>query len=194
MHAIEGMMLVLMLLLGMFTLWYANAATNDSGQIAALQRQVAGLSAAGGLAPGLLLPMNQTATVRQIIETWYMSPEAKQDRFEPAFPVVNQGDTVVLTLVNNDTVGHDLVIGAPYNIMVNATVPGLVNDLTGQTFRTNATNNSPGVVLRGFPGNVSATYTFTAKFAGVFGFVCTYHAQVGMIGYLTVLPNKAYRS
>jgi plastocyanin len=106
--------------------------------------------------------------------------------------VVDQGDIVKLTLIDNDTVAHDLVIGHPYDITVNATVPGLINDLSGQVFTTNATNNSPGVVVRGTPGNVSATYAFVARFAGTYEFVCTYHAQVGMIGYLVVLPNQAY--
>ena len=148
---------------------------------------------ATGAPAGATLPlMNQTTTVRQIWETWYKSASAAQDRFEPAFPVVNQGDTIQITLIDNDTVAHNLVIGPPYNIALNATVPGLVNDLTGETFTTNATNNSPGVVVSGKPGNVTATYTFVAKYAGVFEFVCTYHAQVGMIGYLTVLPNAAY--
>jgi plastocyanin len=107
--------------------------------------------------------MNQTTTIRAILMTWYLSPQAHQDRFDP-----------------------------PYNIVVNATVPGLINDLTGQNFTTNATNNSPGVVVTGSVGKVSATYSFVAKYAGVFEFVCTYHAQVGMIGYLVVLPNAAY--
>ena len=124
--------------------------------------------------------------------TWYLSSSAHQDRFDPAFPVVNQGDTVQLTLIDNDTVAHDFVIGPPYNIVVNATVPGLVNDLTQQVFKINATNNSPGVVVSGMPGNVSASYSFTAKYAGVYEFVCTYHAEIGMIGYLVVLPNEAY--
>lgn len=136
--------------------------------------------------------MNQTTTVREIVMTWYKSPQAHQDRFDPSFPVVNQGDTVQLTLIDNDTVAHDLVIGSPYSIVVNATVPGLINDLTGQAFTTSAKNNSPGVVVTGKPGNVSATYSFVAKYAGVYEFVCTYHAQVGMIGYLVVLPNAAY--
>jgi plastocyanin len=136
--------------------------------------------------------MNQTTTIRAILMTWYLSPQAHQDRFDPSFPVVNQGDIIQLTLIDNDTVGHDLVIGPPYNIVVNATVPGLINDLTGQNFTTNATNNSPGVVVTGSVGKVSATYSFVAKYAGVFEFVCTYHAQVGMIGYLVVLPNAAY--
>jgi plastocyanin len=64
--------------------------------------------------------------------------------------------------------------------------------LTKQTFNTSATNNSPGAKISGTPGNVSAAYTFVAKYAGVFEFVCTYHAAVGMIGYLVVLPNAAY--
>ena len=69
-----------------------------------------------------------------------------------------------------------------------------MNDNTGQTFTTPATNNSPGVVVTGSPGNVSAAYSFVAKFSGIYEFVCTYHAQVGMIGYLVVLPNAGYTS
>lgn len=136
--------------------------------------------------------MNQTTTVRQIWETWYLSPSAHQDRFEPAFITVNQGDTVQMTLIDNDTVAHDLAIGPPYNIMINATVPGLINDMTQQNFTTAATNNSPGVVVKGTPGAVQATYSFVAKYPGIYEFVCTYHADVGMIGYLTVLPNAGY--
>ena len=47
-------------------------------------------------------------------------------------------------------------------------------------------------MVTGKPGNVTATYSFVAKYAGIYEFVCTYHAQVGMIGYLVVLPNQAY--
>ena len=39
--------------------------------------------------------MNQTNTIRQIAETWYKTPQAAQDRFDPATIVVNQGDTIV---------------------------------------------------------------------------------------------------
>jgi plastocyanin len=53
-------------------------------------------------------------------------------------------------------------------------------------------NNSPGANVQGKVGNVSATYSFVAKYAGIFEFVCTYHAEIGMIGYLTVLPDSAY--
>lgn len=198
---VEGLMVALLLVFGTLTLAYVSATMANAQEINNLQSQVAGAGGGGSrtitttatsVASGGALPvMNQTTTVRQIWFQWYET-QSGQDRFEPAFPVVNQGDTIALTLIDNDTVAHNMVIGPPYTIVVNATVPGLVNDLTGAVFTTNATNNSPGVVVSGAPGNVSATYTFVAKYSGVFEFVCTYHAMVGMIGYLTVLPNAAY--
>ena len=158
-----------------------------------LQQLQAQLNAERGLDYNGSVPaVNQAPTIRTITETWFLSPSAHQDRFDPSFLVVNQGDTVRLTLIDNDTVAHDFVIGPPYDIIVNATVAGLVNDLTQQVFSTPAANNSPGVVVKGTPGNVSATYSFVASHAGTFEFVCTYHAGVGMIGYLVVLPNLAY--
>ena len=129
---------------------------------------------------------NQTGVTRQITIEW-METQSGQDRFYPDFIIVNQGDTVHLTFINNDTVMHDFVIGPPYNIMVNASVPGLRNDLTQQLVTQPALHNSPGVMVSGTPGNVSATYSFVAKYAGIFEYVCTYHIQVGMIGYLVVL-------
>jgi len=136
------------------------------------------------------LTQNRTGVTRNIIVEW-TETQSKQDRFYPDFIIVNQWDTVQLTLINNDTVAHDFVIGAPYNIMVNATVPGLYDDLTGQEFTTPATGNSPSVNVSGTPGNVSATYSFVAKYAGIFEYVCSYHTEVGMIGYLVVLSNTS---
>lgn len=135
-------------------------------------------------------PQNQTSATRDIIVEW-MKTQTGQDRFYPDFIIVNQWDTVNLTFINNDTVAHDFVIGAPYNIMLNATVPGLYNDLTRQEFTTPPTNNSPGVQVSGTPGNVSASYSFVAKYAGIFEYVCTYHIPVGMIGYLVVLSSSS---
>ena len=108
--------------------------------------------------------------------------------------MVNQGDTVKLTFINNDTVIHNFVIGAPYSVDVNASVPGLYNDLTGAKVTGPATNNSPGVVVTGRPGSVTARYSFVAQYAGIYEFVCTYHVTVGMFGYLVVLPNAAYQA
>ncbi len=190
-------LVIVVLALAAVTVTYvtSNQGTSDqlslqSQQISSLQSQVqklAGKVAGGG---NVSLPvMDQPPTIRTITETWYLSSSAHQDRFDPSFIVVNQGDTVRLTLIDNDTVAHDFVIGPPYRILVNATVPGLINDLTGETFTTPAANNSPGVVVKGTPGNVSATYAFVVSHPGIFEFVCTYHASVGMIGYLVVLPN-----
>jgi len=139
---------------------------------------------------GYALTQNETGMTRNIIVEW-MKTQSGQDRFYPDFIIVNQWDIVNLTFINNDTVAHDLIIGAPYNIAVNATVPGLYNDVTGAKFTTPATGNSPGVMVFGTPGNVSATYSFVAKFAGIFEYVCSYHTQVGMIGYLVVLSNSS---
>ena len=198
-------LIILVLGLGVVSVVYVTStqASNDqlsthNQQISALKSELQQLASEFSLGKGtsginLSLPvMNQTPTVRTVVETWYLSSSSHQDRFDPAFIIVNQGDTVDLTLIDNDTVAHDFVIGPPYSIIVNATVPGLIDDLSGQTFTTPARNNSPGVVVTGTPGNVTAEYKFAAKFSGIYEFVCTYHAQVGMIGYLVVLPNSAY--
>jgi len=200
---VEGALVALVLIFGTMAFAFLSAVRTNSAEISSLQSQIAGTTTAAGTTTTIVksggainetaLPvMNQTNTIRQIRETWYLSPAAAQDRFDPSSIVVNQGDTIDLTLIDNDTVAHDLVLGPPYNIIVNATVPGLVNDITHQTFTTPAKNNSPGVTVVGTPGNVSATYSFLAKYAGIFEFVCTYHAEIGMIGYLTVLPDSAY--
>jgi plastocyanin len=139
--------------------------------------------------PNVSAQTTQTSTTRNVIIDWTKTLSG-QDRFYPDFIIVNQGDTVALTFINNDTVVHDFVIGPPYNIVVNASVPGLYDDVTHQLITTPATRNSPGVVVSGTPGNVSATYSFVAKYSGIFEYVCTYHIPVGMIGYMVVLaPN-----
>ena len=197
-------MVLLLVALGAVAVVYISASQSTADQVSSQSQQISSLQSAiqrvssqlahgGSSGVNQTLPvMNQAPTIRTIKETWYLSPSAHQDRFDPAFIIVNQGDTVHLTLVDNDTVAHDFVIGPPYNVIVNATVPGLVNDLTGQRFTTPAKNNSPGVVVSGTPGNVSADYSFVARYSGIYEFVCTYHAAVGMIGYLVVLPNSAY--
>ena len=140
------------------------------------------------------LVVNQTPVTRYITLTWELSPEALQDRFTPFNIVVAQGDTVHITFIVNDSVAHTFTIGAPYNYQMNVSAPGLVNDLTGKTFTQPADHNSPGVVVTGTPGNLTGTGSFVAKYAGVFEYYCVYHVQVGMFGYLTVLPNAAYNS
>lgn len=186
---------ILILALAVVTIVYVDTSQGNSDQISSIQSIVQNLTRSSSTvsSSSVELPvMNQPPTVRTVRETWYLSPSAHQDRFNPDFIVVNQGDMVHLTLIDNDTVAHNFVVGPPYNILVNATVPGLINDLTKQVFKTNATNDSPGVLVKGTPGNVSATYSFVAAYAGIYEFVCTYHVEVGMFGYLVVLPNAAY--
>ena len=196
---VEGALVGLVLIFGTMAVAFLSAVRSNSAELTSLESQISSTTAtattSGGSNGGAGLPvMNQTNTIRQIRMTWYLSPAAHQDRFDPSTIVVNQGDTVNLILIDNDTVAHDFVVGPPYNIVVNATVPGLVNDITGQTFTTQAKNNSPGVIVKGTPGNVSATFSFVAKYPGIYEYVCTYHAEIGMIGYMTVLPDSAYGS
>lgn len=140
------------------------------------------------------LSVNQKPVTHYITLTWELSPQAVQDRFTPFNIVVAQGDMVHITFIVNDSVAHTFTIGAPYNFQINVSAPKLVNDLTGQTFTQNATNNSPGVVISGTPGNLTGVGSFVAKYVGVFEYYCVYHVQVGMFGYLTVLPNAAYNA
>ena len=191
---------LLVLALGVVSAVYvtSNQSSNDqlssqNQRISAFQAELQNLAkelsvGAGTAGANLTLPvMNQAPTIRTVRETWYLSPSAHQDRFDPSFIIVNQGDTVRLTLIDNDTVAHDFVVGPPNNIIVNATVPGLVNDLTGQMFTTPARGNSAGCcglgepVISGDKGNVSATFSFVAEWSGIFEFVCTYHAEVGIV-------------
>ena len=146
----------------------------------------------GGSSPNTNLVIDQQPVTRYITLTWELSPEALQDRFTPFNIVVAQGDTVHITFIVNDSVAHTFTIGSPYDYNMNVSAPGLYNDLTGNEFKINATNNSPGVVISGTPGNLTGTGSFVAKYAGVFEYYCVYHVQIGMFGYLTVLPNAAY--
>lgn len=138
--------------------------------------------------------LNQKPANRYITVTWEKSPQAEQDRFTPANIVVAQGDTVHITFIVNDTSGHTFTIGTPYDFQINATIPGFTNDLTGQTFTTPSTDNSPGVSVSGTVGNVTGSGSFVAKYVGVYEYFCVYHVQIGMFGYLTVLPNAGYNS
>jgi plastocyanin len=140
------------------------------------------------------LSVSQTPRPVYMTLTWEKAPQALQDRFTPANIVVAQGDTVHVTFIVNDSSAHTFTLGSPYNFQINVTVPGLTDDLTGNTFTTSATNNSPGVAIRGTIGNLTGTGSFVAKYAGIYEFFCFYHVQIGMFGYLTVMPNSQYNA
>ncbi len=163
-------------------------AQNSSWQerVNSLEREVVALNSTLGN-----YVVNQLPIVRDVTLTW-TKDLSLQDRFFGGPIVVNQGDTVRITFISNDMVTHTFTLGPPYNFQVNASLPGLVNDLTLKKFTTPALNNSPGVVVRGSPGNVSATGSFVAKYVGLYSYVCIYHVNIGMVGFLVVLPNLAY--
>jgi plastocyanin len=139
--------------------------------------------------------MDQAPQVRNFKVEWTNILNSRQDRFFVPTIVVNQGDTVKITFISNDTDAHTFTVELPYNFQINATVPGSLDYLKNETaFTTNATNNSPGVKVLGTPGNVTAIGSFVAKYSGIFEYFCIYHVSLGMFGYLIVLPNEAYNS
>jgi plastocyanin len=138
--------------------------------------------------------VNEAPVNHYITVTWEKSPQALQDRFTPFNIIVAQGDIIHITFITNDSAGHTFTISSPYNFQINDTVKGQTNDLTGKIFTTNSTSDSLGVAIRGSVGNVTGTGSFVAKYAGIFEYFCVYHVQLGMFGYLVVLPNAAYAS
>ena len=167
-----------------------NVLTSLQSQLNDLQSQVNTLQASQWNLP----LVNQTPAVRNVLVEWAMF-QAGQDRFYPSSIIVNQGDTVKLTFISNDTDAHTLTIGSPYNFQINDSVPGTQNYLLNeQNITTPSTNNSPGVNVTGTPGNITGTGTFVAKYPGIYEYFCVYHVQLGMFGYLIVLPNAAYNA
>jgi len=167
-----------------------------SSEIQTLQSEVNQLSHNDTLLSSKLssLPeVDQAPQTRNIRVEWSNTESAGQDRFFESTIVVNQGDNVSITFIANDTDAHTFTLESPYDFQINGTVPGTLDYLKNETpFTTLATNNSPGVRVYGTPGNVTATGSFIAKYAGIFEYFCIYHVALGMFGYLVVLPNEAY--
>ncbi|QQG48875.1 MAG: cupredoxin domain-containing protein [archaeon] len=171
----------------------------QNSRINALQAQVQRLTLQQAALNGTLknlakaLPsVDQPPTLRVITVEWaeFLS---EQDRFFTNFIIVNQGDTVDLTYISNDTASHTFTIDAPYDFQINGSIAGTVNDVTGKVFNdTFPKNNSPGVTVGGTSGNVTGHGSFVAKHSGIYLYYCIYHIHLGMFGYLVVLPNSAY--
>ena len=202
-------MIVMAIALSAVAIVYVNSAQGNqdqlnsaSTQIQALKSQLQQLSAeqrslnASVKALGGTLPVvNQHPTVRVITVEWaeFLS---QQDRFFTNFIIVNQGDMVDVTFISNDTASHTFTLDSPYSFQINGSIPGTVDDPTGQVFTTQPTNNSPGVSCspESTPGNVTCSGSFLAQYPGIYEYYCVYHIHLGMFGYLVVLPNAAYSS
>ena len=201
MSSTEAIGVALVLVLALAAIGYFDSLPNGSNssllsEIQTLQSEVGQLSHNESLLSSKLssLPeVTQAPQTRNIRVEWSNTESAGQDRFFESTIVVNQGDNVSITFIANDTDAHTFTLESPYNFQINGTVPGTLDYLKNETpFTTPATNNSPGVRVYGTPGNVTATGSFIAKYAGIFEYFCIYHVALGMFGYLIVLPNAAY--
>src|SRR2546427_251431 len=107
--------------------------SSQEEKINSLEREIVTLNSTLGK-----YAVNQLPIVRDVTLTW-TKDLSLQDRFFGGPIVVNQGDTVRITFISNDTVAHTFTLGPPYDFQINASLPGLVNDLTLKTFATPAT-------------------------------------------------------
>jgi plastocyanin len=183
----------------------------SNAQINNLQSEVSSLQSAQGKLPTNLPVVNQTAATRNILLQWEQFPrDISQDRFFPDFITVNQGDTLQITFVQNDTGdGHTFTITLPTNdpgctggceYQLNLSQAGLHNFITNGFFSGPATGCMVGgqtvscssLNVAGAIGNMSGHISFTPTVPGVYRFFCYYHQGIGMFGWLVVLPNARY--
>jgi len=194
---------VLALILGIASLGYA----------VYLQTQVSSAQSAASSLPKI----NQIVQTRNVTEDWVNKYNSGLDRFAPEYIVINQGDTVNLSFISNDTEAHTYTVQLPTGIFqLNDSIKGQTNFLTGATFAGNATgcqrdsivvscNLAPYSRCVDASGATVACNTlsvdhamvftsgsFTVKVAGTYLFYCVYHKAKGMFGYLIVLPNAGF--
>ena len=173
----------------------------SSNQVNVLQSQVGQLQQQMSNLP----VVDQIPTTRIILLSWSNTNNAGQDRFNPNVITINQGDSVFVTFEDNDTDGHTFEVLLPTGLFVlNNTLAGETNHLTGANFTGNATGCM--VNGQGVPCNTSGScapdlsacnVTSSGSFGpvtvpGVYRFFCLYHQALGMYGFLIVLPNRGY--
>jgi len=183
-------------------------------QISNLQSEVSSLQSAQGKIPTGLSLVNQTVATRNIVLQWEQFPrDISQDRFFPDFITVNQGDTLHITFIQNDTGdAHTFTITVPTNAtgcsagceyQINESQPGLHDFTRSEANITTAADNcmvGGATVLcsllqvKGPIGNMSGHISFTVTAPGIYRFFCYYHQSIGMFGWLVVLPNARYKS
>jgi plastocyanin len=183
----------------------------SNAQINNLQSEVSSLQSAQGRLPTNLPLVNQTVSNRNITLQWEQFPrDITQDRFFPDFIIVNQGDTVNLLFLQNDTGdGHTFTMVIPTTApgcsggceyQMNLSQAGLHNFLLNTFFSGPATGCISGgatvpcsqMGVRGAIGNMSGRMQFTVSVPGVYRFFCYYHQGLGMFGWLVVMPNARF--
>jgi hypothetical protein len=204
--------------------------------------------------PSQIAAVDQTPTTRIITMEWEATLPSLQDRWFPQDIIINEGDTIVLTLIVNDTDGaHTFTIIAPTGpnganqlTQINMSTTGqwmyhppfeanpwngiedtgspVGCDIMGQNVTCNHSYNLPdgtctttsctiagGCSINSGPlgpctgswmlnknqteiAEIQTQVTlgpFTAP--GIYRYFCTYHQEIGMIGWLTVQSNEAYQ-
>ncbi len=140
--------------------------------------------------------VNQPPVLRSLIVEWTMYASG-QDKFVPDLIAINQGDTVNLVFISNDTDAHTFSISLPTGFFqINASGPGFTNSRTGKNFTTPATGcfsngNAVACNTKGTVGSLVATGTFTVNEPGICEFTCVYHPP--MFGFLLVVPNAGFK-
>jgi plastocyanin len=174
----------------------------SSDQLTALQGQVNQMQQQVNSLPSV----NQKPTKRIILLDWMNTGNSGQDRFIPNVITVNQGDTLNITFIDNDTDGHTFEILLPQGLYVlNNSLTGQINHLTKGLFTGPATGckiagtvvpcNTFGACTANITAcNVTSNVSFEVTQPGVYRFFCLYHQALGMFGFLVVLPNKAYNA
>jgi plastocyanin len=193
------------LAIGAFAFAYLGAST----QVGSLQSEVSSLKSAQGRIPTNLPLVNQSVQSRNITIQWELF-SVTQDRFFPDFFVVNQGDTIHVTFIDNDTGdSHTLTFaaipttGCPGTLceyQANASAKGLNNFISHQKFTTGPLNcveagaaTPCSQMVSGPKGNMTAHMQFTLTRPGIYRYFCFYHQSIGMFGFMVVLPNAGYK-
>jgi plastocyanin len=182
------------------------------GYAAYLQTQVSSAQSAASSIPKI----NQTVKTWNITMEWTNMVSSGQDRFNPEFLTIAQGDTVRMTFLSNDTAdGHTFTIQLPTGIFqLNDSLLGQENFLTKAKFTTPANGcqsngnpiacNTTGRCVNGTGATVAcddvsaagaliqSTGSFTVTQPGRYRYYCVYHDHLGMQGFLIVLPNAGF--
>jgi len=144
---------------------------------------------------------------------WFLSNQTGQDRFYPSDITVIQGDNITIIFNTNDTTdahtftsGDFITPGTPgYNLNFTGKPDGC-QDNNGSTVACNTQKQDDtangGTGPTGACNNYASTpppcnlwsigYLGVVNTPGVYEFHCFYHQKGGMVGYITVLPNKGF--
>jgi plastocyanin len=166
------------------------------------------------------LSVNVAPSNKVLRVDWFNDRATAQDRFFPEFITVAQGDNVTIIFITNDTGdAHTFTIGLAFRnlpgsaqFVLNNSAAGLssgpfivpqetftggpgssCSDRNGNAYACNIQpEGTPTCRTAPCFGLVSTGWLGIVTVPGVYKFFCFYHQKGGMIGYLTVLPNRAY--